>query len=306
MQREKRTFSGPLLEVDLYPVFSDGRKMPTRAPKTKLSNEEQKKYNRTVAKKKLIRLVNENFDGTDYFMHQTYEPMYAPCDEAAARRDIVNYFRRIKRRRAAKIKTLRKSLKQAQEAFKALPDNEFLQKNIVVIQEQIIKLSKPFKYVYAIERQVYKTGVYSGLVNYHFHLFATGGLTSAEMEREWKKGIRCNCNRFQPETFGPEAAAKYMSKDPQGYKSFSYSRNLSQPKEKIKDGKISKAQVEKIATSRSDDREYWEKKYKGYRFLRCYNRYNEFNGHWYVTAVMYKTGGDPPRWEEQEWNTENV
>lgn len=306
MQREKRTYSGPLLEVDLYPVFSDGRKLPTRAPKTKLTQEQQKKYNRLVAQKKLIRLVNENFDGSDYFMHPTYEAMYAPFDEKAARRDIVNYLRKIKRMRESKLKRLRKDLKEAKAAVAAMPGNAYLARATEELQRQVEKLARPFKYIYAIEKQIYKTGAFAGLVNYHFHLFATGGLTSAEMERAWKKGIRCNCNRFQPDTFGPEAAAKYMSKDPQGVKSFSYSRNLSKPKERVKDGKISKHSVEKIAQQRMDDCAYWEKKYKGYRFLRCYSRYNEYNGHWYVTAVMYKTGGSPPRWEESEWNTESL
>ena len=97
-----------------------------------------------------------------------------------------------------------------------------------------------------------------------------------------------------------------MAKDPHGNKSFSASRNLSKPKERVKDGKISKRTVEKIAQQRADDREYWEKRHKGYRFLRCYSRYNEYNGHWYVTAVMYKTGEAAPRWEEEEWITETA
>lgn len=306
MQREKRTFSGPLLEVDLYPVFSDGRKMPTRAPKSKVSKEQQKKYNRLIAQKKLIRLVNENFDNTDYFMHPTYEGLYAPFDETAARRDMVNYLRKVKRTRITKLKKLREDLKEAKALAQAMPNSKYLIHNLDLLKKQVKKLAQPFKYVYAIEKQIYKSGKYAGLVNYHFHLFCTGGLSAHEMERIWKKGIRCNCNRFQPETFGPEAAAKYMSKDPQGTKSFSASRNLSKPKEKTRDGKITKRNVERIAQQRVDDAAYWESKYKGYRFLRCYSRYNEYNGHWYVTAVMYKTGGAPPRWEETEWNTESA
>ena len=304
MQREKRTYSGPLLEVDLYPVFADGRRIPARGPKTKRTSEEQKKYNRTVATKKLIRLVNTNFDHTDYFLHPTYEPMKAPGGEKEARKDITNYLRRVKRARANEAKRLRADLKSAKAALKQMPDNKFLQKTAEDMKARIRKLAKPFKYAYVIETQIYKTGIFAGLVNYHFHLFATGGLSAAEMENIWKNGVRCNCNRFQPETFGPEAAARYMAKDPQGTKSFSYSRNLEQPEEKIKDGKISKRAVERIATQRVDDREYWEKKYKGYRFLRCYNRFNEYNGHWYVSAVMYKTDGEVPRWEEKEWLTE--
>ena len=49
MNREKRTYSGKLLDVDFYPVFSDGRRMPSRKPKTKPSTAEQEKYNRNKA-----------------------------------------------------------------------------------------------------------------------------------------------------------------------------------------------------------------------------------------------------------------
>ena len=119
----------------------------------------------------------------------------------------------------------------------------------------------------------------------------------------WTNGPRTNCNNYQPEKFGPEAAARYMSKDPQGAKRFCCSRNLEKPKEKTKDGKISRTAVERMATERVDDAAYWEKRYKGYRFLRCYSRFNEYNGRWYVSAVMYKTGGNAPKWEENEWIT---
>ena len=63
--RNKKTIIGRMLEVDYYPIFDDGRRVPTRAPKTKLSTEAQAKYNRAKAKKKIVRLVNANFDNTD-------------------------------------------------------------------------------------------------------------------------------------------------------------------------------------------------------------------------------------------------
>ncbi len=62
MNREKRTYSGKLLDVDFYPVFSDGRRMPSRKPKTKPSTAEQEKYNRNKAVREFCRIVNANFD----------------------------------------------------------------------------------------------------------------------------------------------------------------------------------------------------------------------------------------------------
>ena len=303
MQREKRTYSGPLLEADFYPVFEDGRRLPTRAPKTKPSTAEQKKYNRTQATKKLIRLVNANFDSTDYLMHPTYSPECAPQTEEEARRDLANYIRRVKTRRASEAKRLRKNLIEAEEAAATMPGNKYLSSSVGKLKAQITKLEAPFKYIPVVEKQIYKSGKYAGRVNWHFHLFLTGGLDSRTLENMWKNGIRTNCNNYQPDKFGPEAAARYMSKDPQGAKRFSYSRNLTQPRQKTRDGKISRRGVERMAKTLIDDREFWERRYKGYRFIRCFARYNEYNGHWYVSAIMYKTNGDAPPWKTDEWIT---
>ncbi len=303
MEREKKTISGALLEVDFYPVFSDGRRVPMRGKKQKPTSEEQKKYNRTVAIKKMIRLVNANFDGSDYLLCPTYSPLKAPADAEAARRDMRNYLRRIKTKRTSELKRLKKALKEAEAASALMPDKVFLSETVSELKKQIEKLSQPFKYIYVIEEQVYKTGIYAGLVNYHFHCFVTGGLPEKVMESMWLKGMRINCNNYQPERFGPEAAARYMGKDPKGSKRFSYSKNLEKSEEKIKDGKISKKTVENMATRRVDDRAYWEKKYKGYRFLRCFSRFNPYNGHWYVSVVMYRSEADLCEWGENEWIT---
>ena len=303
MQREKRTYSGPLLEADFYPVFADGRRLPTRAPKTKPSTAEQKRYNQTQATKKLIRYANANFDTTDYLMHPTYEPAKAPQSEAEARRDMVNYLRRVKTKRKSEAKRLRKDLAAAESAAAKMPENPYLSSAVEKLRAAIQKLEAPFKYIYVIEKQTYKRGIYAGRVNWHFHLFLSGGIDSKTLEAMWTNGLRTNCNNYQPDKFGPEAAAKYMSKDPQGAKRFSCSRNLQRPKEKIKDGMIARSTVARMATERVDDRAFWERRYKGYRFLRGYARFNTYNGHWYLSAVLYRTDGAPPRWEEDEWIT---
>ena len=66
--REKRTYSGKLLDVDFYPVFEDGRRIPSRAPKGKRSSQEQERYNKKKAVKDFVRLINTNFDNQDYFL----------------------------------------------------------------------------------------------------------------------------------------------------------------------------------------------------------------------------------------------
>lgn len=303
MQREKLTRSGPLLEADFYPVFSDGRKMPTRAPKSKPSTEAQQRYNRLMTAKKLIRLVNANFDNTDYWFHPTYKPALAPQDEKQARRDMANFFRRVRTKRASEARRLEKDLADAEAAVAVMPSNSFLVGEVERLKKAIAKLRAPFKYLYRIEGAVYQRGPLAGRINWHFHVFITGGLDRTVIEQMWPEGIRVNCDRFQPERFGHEAAALYMSKDSQGSARFVYSRNLDKPEPMKKDGTVSRRTVERMAKKHFDDREFWERRYKGYKFVRCYSRYNEYNGHWYVSAIMYKSGDAPPDWKIDDWIT---
>ena len=298
MQREKLTRSGRLLEVDFYPIWNDGRRVPIRAPKSKPSTKEQEKYNFQKVIKEFVRKINANFDTGDLWLHPTYEPQKAPQTEVEARRNISNYIRRIKTKRKSELKRVLKLLERN-------PTDERL-------NAQRKKLEAPFKYAGVIHRQTYKSGPLKGRCNWHFHIFMTGGIERDVLEDMW--GMRINVDRFRPEVFGPEAAAKYMLKSiansknkddlSKGAHRFFCSKNLKKSKvSKPKDGKITKRGVEKLATQRIDDSAYWEKRYKGYRFLRGYARYNDYNGNWYVSVVMYKADVniELPKWGFDEW-----
>lgn len=290
--RNKKTISGPMLEVDYYPVFNDGRRVPTRAPKTKPSTEAQEKYNRAQAKKKIVRLVNANFDNTDYFVHPTYEDWQAPQTEEQARKDIVNYLRRIKTKRKSEMKKIEAELKEL-ESFYTDKESKFTAARLDKLRHKVKKLSEPLKYIYVMERQEYKSGKRKGQLNWHFHLFMSGGLDAETIESMWP--YRINCNRYMPEKFGFEAAAKYIAKDPCGNKSFAYSKNLNQPTVlEPKDGRVTKKYVERIARERVDDKDFWEKKFKGYRFVKLVKKFNEFNLNWYVSVIMVKADTGEP------------
>lgn len=293
MIREKRIISGKLLEANFYPIFENGRRMP-RGPKIKRSTAAQEKYNRQKAVKKAIRDINANFDTDDLFIHPTYAQKNAPQSEAEAERDIRNFIRRIKTKRQSEQKRLQALVRQ-------YPDNEEYKKRLKV-------LKKEFRFYYRTERTDYKSGPYAGMVNWHFHMFITGGIDRDTIEEMWAD--RINADRFRPDKFGPESAARYASKpdekDAERVK-LHHSRNLVAPKEpKPKDGQISKRSVENMALKHSEDRAYWERRYPGYTFIRCFPQYNEYNGHWYVTALLYKYGDAkaPPDWNIGEWNDE--
>lgn len=246
MYREKKIYSGKILEVELYPVYKSGREIPRRAKKEKLSTKEQKNLNDKNARKKLTRLINTNFGEGDIVIHPTYRDSEMPSTEQEARKDIVNYIRRIK--------TYRKR--------NDLPE---------------------LKYIYVIECKVSKK---TGVMRWHFHMIMSK-MDRDTAEKMWKYGDFTNADRLQTNEYGCEAIARYMTKEPQGKKRWAQSKNLKEPYIPApKDGRIGKRGVRKIATQYVEDKEYFEKRYKGYRFLKCVPTFNDFNGYWYIEIVM--------------------
>ncbi len=297
MIKEKITKAGKLLNTDFYPCFDNGRKIPTKPPKKQGSTEAQKKYNENKAQKESVYIINENFDEFDYVLTYTYHPAFAPQSEDEVRRDFYNETRKHKRARA-------RELKKVEAELEALPDIEQLAELKEELERKRKKLSAPFKYVYVIEETTYQRGPHKGRKNYHVHAFVTGGLERSQIENMWKKGIRSNVDQFQPDRFGPEAMAKYMAKDPQGTKRFVCSRNISRTykQPKVKNSRFSKRTLAQLSQERSEDKQYWEKRYPGYRFVRAFPRYNEYNSHWYLTVVMYAAGDGPvPKWDMDNW-----
>ena len=97
--REKRIYSGKILEAEFYPVTSDGRRY-SRGAKKKQSKASQKKLNDKNARKKLRRLMETNFtEGQDYYCTFTYHDQEQPESYEACKKDLTNFFRRLRRAR---------------------------------------------------------------------------------------------------------------------------------------------------------------------------------------------------------------
>lgn len=300
MIKEKITKAGKLLNTDFYPCFDNGRKIPTQ-PKAKGTTEAQKKYNDNKALKELVYIINENFDSTDNILTLTFKPENAPQDEEELRRLVNNYFRRLKRLR-------KKELQRVTKLLEALPDDEIFDSQRKELEIKKAKLEEPFKSVYTKEQVEYQRGPYKGCKNYHPHIFITGGIDRDKLEELWPFGARCNADRFQPERFGPETMAKYMMKDPKGFRRFSCSRNISRAykQPRVKNARFSAGHLAKLSQERCDDKQYWEKKYPGYRFVRSFPRFNEYNCHWYLTVVMYAGDGPVPKWDMDNWANDDL
>ena len=69
---------------------------------------------------------------------------------------------------------------------------------------------------------------------------------------------------------------------------WSASRNVVQPKETKRDGRISKSKAYELYKLGNDGKAEWEKLYPGYFFASAKSLYNEVNGGFYIAVRMRK------------------
>lgn len=247
--REKKIYSGKILEVEIFPISENEKKM-SRAKKEKVTTPKQKNLNDKNAKKHLIRLLNTNFTDEDLVVHLTYKNSTLPQNEEEARRDITNYLRRIK---------------------------HYRKKNNL----------PPLKYIAVIEYKE-SAGKKKG-VRIHHHI-VINKMDRDIAEQLWGKG-RANADRLQGDEFGYEGLARYITKDPQGSKRWTQSKNLKQPTVRVNDCKYTRRKTEKIASC-PDDKMLFEKLYPGYIFTKCQVEQNDISAGNYIYIKMRKVDGN--------------
>ncbi|EGT4136650.1 hypothetical protein JJB49_04900 [Clostridium perfringens] len=94
--REKKIYSGNMLEIEIYPITLQERKQK-RKKKEKESLPKQRNLNEKNAKKHLARLINANFTDKDLTVTLSYDNEHRPKSEEEASKDVRNFIRRIKR-----------------------------------------------------------------------------------------------------------------------------------------------------------------------------------------------------------------
>jgi len=92
--REKKIYSGKILEIEIYNITKLERSK-SRKKKLKESLNKQKNINNKNARKQLTRLANTNFTDKDLAVHLTYDNKNLPQSEEEAKKDVVNYIRRL-------------------------------------------------------------------------------------------------------------------------------------------------------------------------------------------------------------------
>lgn len=93
--RVKTIRSGKMLECEIYPVFR--HRIGWRKKPNQESTEKQKNLNNKNMKKKLIRLLNANFSESDIWITVGYRNGDLPPTLSAARKDVINYIRKLQR-----------------------------------------------------------------------------------------------------------------------------------------------------------------------------------------------------------------
>lgn len=96
----KTIISGEMLESEIYPCYERKDFSKIRRKKENTTREAQRNLNNKNAIKKITRLIHANFDfNRDLAVTLTYQDRYLPTEEQA-RKDMVNFIRRLKRARA--------------------------------------------------------------------------------------------------------------------------------------------------------------------------------------------------------------
>lgn len=127
-------------------------------------------------------------------------------------------------------------------------------------------------------------------------------------EKMWTKGEYPQSRRLQPNDYGLEGLARYLSKDPKGRKSYGYSKGLykSWKHAKVSDNKMTKKRAERIATDKIDVKGYYEKLYPGFDFIDVEVRYSDFCGGCYLYARMRKKQHKKNNYNKENGNVRKV
>lgn len=92
--REKKYICGDYMDIQIFPVYPMPR---CRKERRKPTSEVQEKLNSENARRQLLRLVRTNFNENDISLTLTYKDEHITDDVEKAKKDIQNFFRRVKR-----------------------------------------------------------------------------------------------------------------------------------------------------------------------------------------------------------------
>lgn len=252
--REKKIDTGNYREVDVIPRTLEAEhaaRRGTRSKKKRVSRPQQASLNEKNSKRYLLQLANGNFGKDDLHVTCTYSDEFLPGTVKQAEKEIANYLRRIAYRRK--------------------------KKNL-----------EPLKYILVTEYKLDDEGFTKRI---HHHIIMNQGLDRDEIESIWSKRKKSmgyvNADRIQTNENGLEALTRYLTKDPQGRKRWSSSRNLIRPVQRTNDYKYRSSKVEGLAHNIEDSWKYFDEKYPDYKVTSIVSEFYEDTG-WHIYLRMWR------------------
>lgn len=272
--REKKIDCQNYREVDVIPRTDNAEKAAKgkRGKRVKATEPKQKDLNDKNARRYLTQLGNGNFGAGDIHTTCTYSDKYLPETVEEAEKIVGNYLRRIAYRRK----------RQGLEPLKYILVSEYGFSKDDPEQEHPIRI--------------------------HHHIIMNGGQSRDEVEMMWtaerinwrkheadihyidtvEKMGWVNADRIQTNENGIEALCNYVTKNPNGKKRWSSSRNLERPVILPNaDNVYTRKKVERLAKSTDQGREFFEKRFKGYTISEIKPEYHEQTG-WHIYLKMWK------------------
>ena len=251
--RTRTTKAGTRLEAEVYPVFGRSMERTARNGKQNITKERQQQLNTRRAKHRLILLVENNFRyWEDYAVTLTYSDVSGEPDLKRCKKDVRNFFDRVKRIREKR----------------GLPE---------------------LKYIYAIGHdQNQRTHVHclmtGGIDRTELEKIWGKGIANTYSLQTYGKGLQGIANYLYRQN---EKARD--NGDRANYHMWSGSRNLKKPKTHTSDTKISNRRVKTLARYfRNEAKEIMEKIYPGYTLEEGEVRYSDIVDGVYITVVMRK------------------
>ena len=249
--RVKTIRSGKLLECEIYPIWAT-KSDAGRAKKARESRLAQKNLNHKNVRKKIMRLANVNFTDADIWGTFGYDNNKLPTTPEQARKDVVNFIRRIKRRYKKR----------------GLPTLRYL-------------------YVTEWRRESDEEG---SAIRVHHHVIMSGGMDRDEIEQLWNGGAYPHTRRLRiKEDCGLNGVACYLAKGTKGQKYWGHSTNLKQPVITIADSKLSRRQVERIVKDENSLPVRFENLYGNYKFRDAQIKRSDIVSGAYIYAQMYQS-----------------
>lgn len=287
--RTRTIRAGDALEVECYPLTRIGPAAKAEYARRKACRACQAALNRRNAEKKIRRLIDANFTREDWVVTLTYDyaavedwqrsradaerrwdELGLPVDEGDARRDLGNFFRRVKTR-----------------------------------MRQLGQDPAELRHLYVLEA-TREEGA-SMYPHYHFHLVIHApGLGRHELEAIWDRGF-IRADTLSVRDNGPARLAAYMTKshDVERYtaegrrlRRWGRSKNLRDPEVTVSDRKVSRRRAALVAEDViRRGVEIFEALYPGYQCVEPPRvTYSDFVAGAYIFARMRRRDGREP-WE---------